>query len=65
MFAVDGSKAEVPNSDENRAFLGECGNNHSKGEVRTLVSSIFDVFNHFFLNLQIDFIKTYEAALPD
>jgi len=65
VFAVDGSKAEVPNSDENRAFLGECGNNHSKGEVRTLVSSIFDVFNHFFLNLQIDFIKTYEAALPD
>ena len=63
MFAVDGSKAKVPNSDENRAFFGECGNNHSKGQVRALVSSIFDVFNHFFLDLQIDSIKTSESEL--
>lgn len=28
VFAVNGSEAEVPNSDENRAFFGECGNNH-------------------------------------
>lgn len=63
VFAVDGSKAKVPNSDENRAFFGECGNNHSKGQVRALVSSIFDVFNHFFLDLQIDSIKTSESEL--
>ncbi|WP_027625590.1 IS4 family transposase [Clostridium lundense] len=63
VFAIDGSKAEVPNSDENRVFFGECGNNHNKGEVRALVSSIFDVFNHFFLDLQIDSIKTSESEL--
>lgn len=63
VFAVDGSKAEIPNSDENRAFFGECGNNHSNGEVRALVSSIFDVYNHFFLDLQIDSIKTSESEL--
>ena len=63
VFAVDGSKAEIPNSDENRASFGECGNNHSNGEVRALVSSIFDVFNHFFLDLQIGSIKTSEIEL--
>jgi len=63
VFAVDGSKAEVPNSDENRAFFGECGNNHSNGEVRALVSTIFDVYNHFFLDLQIGSIKTSESEL--
>jgi len=31
VLAVDGSKTEVPNSDENREFFGECGNNHSNG----------------------------------
>lgn len=63
VLAVDGSKTEVPNSDENREFFGECGNNHSNGEVKALVSGIFDVFNHFFLNLQIGSIKTSESEL--
>ncbi len=63
VFAVDGSKVEVPNSDENRLSFGECGNSHSNGEVRALVSGIFDVFNHFFLDLQIGSIKTSESDL--
>ncbi|KZL93608.1 transposase [Clostridium magnum] len=63
VFAIDGSKAEVPNSDENRVTFGECGNQHSKGEVRALVSCMFDVFNHFFLDLQIDSIKASESEL--
>lgn len=63
VFAVDGSKVEVPNSDENRLSFGECGNNHSNGEVRALVSGIFDVFNHFFLDLQIGSVKTSESDL--
>lgn len=63
VFAIDGSKVEVPNSDENRIAFGECGNHHSKGEVRALISSMFDVFNHFFLDLQIDSIKASESEL--
>lgn len=63
VFAVDGSKAEVPNSNENRSFFGECSNNHVNGEVRALVSGIFDVFNHFFLDIQIGSIKTSESEL--
>ncbi len=45
VFAIDGSKVEVPNSDENRVAFGECGNQHSKGEVRAMASCMFDVFN--------------------
>ncbi len=52
VFAVDGSRAEVPNSDENKASFGECGNKNNKGEIRALVSTMFDVFNHFFLDWQ-------------
>lgn len=63
VFAIDGSKAEVPNSDENRAAFGECGNQHNKGEVRALVSTMFDVFNHFILDLQIGSIKASESEL--
>lgn len=63
VFAIDGSKVEVPNSDENRTAFGECGNQHNKGEVMVLISSMFDVFNHFFLHLQIDSIKTSESEL--
>lgn len=31
VFAVDGSKVEIPNSDENSAAFGESGNQHGKG----------------------------------
>lgn len=63
VFAIDGTKAEVPNSDENRVTFGECGNQHNKGEVRALVSAMFDVFNHFILDLKIDSIKASESEL--
>ena len=57
VFAIDGSKGEVPNSDENKVAFGKCGIQHSKGEVSALASCMFDVFNHFFLDLQIDSMK--------
>ena len=63
VFAIDGSKVEVPNPDENRVAFGECGNQHSKGEVRAMASCMFDVFNHFFLDLQIGSIKASEIEL--
>ena len=39
LIAIDGSKAEVPNSKDNREAFGNSGNQHSgKGQVRALVS---------------------------
>jgi hypothetical protein len=39
------------------------GNQYCKGKARALISSIIDVFNHFFLDLQINFIKTSESEI--
>jgi hypothetical protein len=47
VLAIDGSKAEVPNSDENRNAFGKSGNQHESGETRALVSCALDVLNHF------------------
>jgi hypothetical protein len=63
VFAIDRSKVEVPNSDENRANFGESSNQHGKGKVRALISCMFDIFNHFFLDLQIGSIKASESEL--
>ena len=63
VFAVDGTKAEVPNSDEKRAAFGENGNGQGQSEVRALVSCFFDVFNQFILDLQIASIRTSESEL--
>ncbi|WP_243135772.1 transposase [Acetobacterium tundrae] len=63
IFAVDGTKAEVPNSDENRAAFGESGNGQRQSEVRALVSCFFDVFIQFILDLQIGSIRTSESEL--
>ena len=51
--AIDGSKAEVPNSKENRETFGNSGNQHSKtGQVRALVSGMYDILNHFYLDIE-------------
>ncbi|WP_313758276.1 transposase [Tissierella sp.] len=59
-----GSKAEIPNSGENREAFSDSSNQHGKCEVRALASCMFDVFNHFFLDLQIHSIKASESELP-
>ncbi len=42
--ALDGSKAEVPNSREKRKEFRQCGNQHTKGgPVRARVSCIYDM----------------------
>ncbi|WP_223919187.1 hypothetical protein ACFLKA_03295 [Clostridium caseinilyticum] len=37
MFAIDGTKTEILNSDENGTHFGKSGNQHSSSEVRALV----------------------------
>lgn len=64
LIAVDGSKAEVPNSKDNREAFGNSGNQHSgKGQVRALVSGMYDVLNHFYLDIEIGHISISENEL--
>lgn len=64
VVAIDGSKAEVPNSKENREVFGNSGNQHSKiGQVRALVSGMHDILNHFYLDIEIEHISVSEIEL--
>ncbi len=64
LIAIDGSKAEVPNSKDNREAFGNSGNQHSgKGQVRALVSGMYDVLNHFYLDIEIEHICISENEL--
>ena len=64
LIAINGSKAEVPNSKENRETFGNSGNQHSKtGQVRVLVSGMYDVLDHFYLDIEIDHISVSENEL--
>lgn len=54
VLAIDGSKAEIPNSEENRKKYGVLKNqNDTESTARAMISGLFDVFNKFFLDLQI------------
>ena len=64
LLAIDGSKAEVPNSPENRERFGKSNNQHSElGQVRALVSGMYDILNHFYLDIEISHISTSETEL--
>lgn len=64
LIAIDGSKVEVPNSKENRETFGNSGNQHSKtGQVRALVSGMYDILNHFYLDIEIEHISVSENEL--
>lgn len=64
LLAIDGSKAEVPNSPENRERFGKSNNQHSElGQVRVLVSGMYDILNHFYLDIEISHISTSETEI--
>ena len=53
VMAVDGSRAEIPNSAENRQFYGESINKYGKQVARANISTLYDVFNRFILDIGI------------
>ena len=53
VMAIDGSKAEIPNSEANRNKYGIAQNKEQDGCARALISGLYDVNNNFFLDLQI------------
>ncbi len=64
LVAIDGSKAEVPNSKENREIFGSSSNQHSKtGSVRALTSGMYDILNHFYLDIEAGHISASENEL--
>ncbi len=64
VLAIDGSKDEIPNTEQNRKEFGESGNSQSKRKVaRALFSGIYDVYNHFFIDTQIANINVSEIEL--
>lgn len=64
LTAVYGSRAKVPNSKENRETFRNSSNQHFKtGQVRALVSGMYDILNHFYLDIEIEHISVSENEL--
>jgi len=59
VMAADGSRAEIPNSAENRKTYGESENKYGKGVARANISALHDVLNRFILDIGI---HTYKAS---
>jgi len=62
VMAVDGSRAEVPNSEENRKTYWESENKYRKAVVRANISALHDVFNLFVLDIGIHQYMDSEIA---
>jgi hypothetical protein len=62
VLAIDGSRAEIPNSLENRKKYGKSENQYGKGVARADVSGIYDVYNGFPLDLGIHPYKSSEIT---
>jgi len=52
-MAIDGSRAEIPNSEDNRKVYGESINKYGKAVARANISALHDVFNRFILDIGI------------
>lgn len=65
VLAVDGSKAEIPNSEENRTTYGTMGNDSDNAPARAMISGLFDVLNDFFIDLQICTVKKSEIQAAE
>ena len=60
VMAVDGSRAEIPNSEENRQTYGESINKYGKQVARTNLSVVHDVFNRFLLDIGMHHYRSSE-----
>ena len=66
LVAIDGSKAEVPDSKENRETSANSGSQHSKtGRVRALVSGMYDILNQFYPDIETEHISVSENGLAE
>lgn len=63
LMAIDGSKIEIPNTPQNRNFFGFQKTQHEKQPARANLSTIYDINNHFYLDVQIDKYSSSEKTL--
>lgn len=63
LCAIDGSKIEIPNTPLNRETFGNEGNQHKHKTARALLSGVYDVENHFFLDVEVDRVDSNETEL--
>lgn len=54
VFAIDGSKYEVPNTPQNREHFGIQTSQHERQPARANISTIYDLNNNFYLDLQLE-----------
>jgi len=60
VMAIDGSRAEIPNSEENRQVYGESINKYGKQAARTNLSALHDVFNRFIIDIGMHHYRSSE-----
>lgn len=63
VMAIDGSKFEVPNTPQNRDFFGIQKTQHERQPARANLSTIYDINNNFYLDVQIDKYSSSEKTL--
>lgn len=63
LFAIDGSKEEIPNTQKNREEFGYTENKEGINVARALLSSIYDINNHFYVDVEIDKYNASEIEL--
>ena len=62
VMAIDGSRAEIPNSEENRQVYGESINKYGKAVARANISALYDVCNRFMLDIGIHNYRSSEIT---
>lgn len=63
LFAIDGLKEEIPNTQKNREEFGYTENKEGINVARALLSSIYDINNHFYVDVEIDKYSASEIEL--
>lgn len=63
ILAIDGSKEEIPNTPQNREEFGCTENSSGTNVARALLSSIYDVINKFYIDIEIDRYTEDETKL--
>lgn len=63
ILGIDGSKYEVPNTPQNREHFGVQKTQHEKQPARANISTIYDLNNHFYLDLQLEKYNFSEKTL--
>jgi hypothetical protein len=62
VLAVDGSRVEIPNREENRRVYGESENKYGKGVARANFSGLYEVYNRFFLDIGVHHYRSSELV---